>query len=166
MLLNVVPTLILMVIIKYRHRLFNDDWKALKQRKTCETIFYSFCISFMGYSLLTSISYYMLDPPTVHKTQTPIMIIYSVLFSPIFEELICRKFILNKLSKYINNKLSIMISSIVFAALHLDVTSFLGYTFLGVIWSYYYKKSNSIFVPIISHFLFNYFVILIQSVKG
>lgn len=166
MLLNVVPTLILLVIIKYRHKLFKQEWDVLKQRKTWESIFYSFCISFMGYSLLTSISYYMLDPPTVHKTQTPIMIIYSVLFSPIFEELICRKFLLNKLSKYININLSILISSFAFAALHFDVTSFLGYMFLGVIWSYYYKKSNSILVPIISHFLFNYFVILIQSVKG
>lgn len=166
MLLNVIPTLILLVIIKYRRKLFNYEWEALKQRSTWETIFYSFCISFMGYSLLTSISYYMLDLPVVNKTQTPIMIIYSVLFSPIFEELICRKFLLKKLSKYINTNLSIVISSCIFAVLHFDVIGFLGYTFLGAVWSYYYKKSNSIFVPIISHFLFNYFVILIQSIKG
>ena len=164
--LSIVPTLILMVIIKYRQKLFEDEWKVLKQRNTWEMIFYSFCISFMGYGLLTSISYYMLDPPLVHKTQTPIMIIYAVLFSPIFEELICRKLILNQLNKHTNKNTSILISAIVFSVLHFDLVSLLGYVFLGIVWGYYYKKSNSIFVPIVSHFLFNYFIILIQSVRG
>ncbi|MWV44813.1 CPBP family intramembrane metalloprotease [Paenibacillus sp. HJL G12] len=113
-----------------------------------------------------SISSHFLDPPSVHKTQTPIMIVYAVLFSPIFEELICRKLILNQLNKHTNNNISITISALVFSVLHFDLTGFLGYVFLGIVWGYYYKKSNSIFVPILSHFLFNYFIILTQSVKG
>ncbi|MNK57588.1 CAAX amino terminal protease self- immunity [compost metagenome] len=164
--LSLVPTFILIALINFNKKWLLRDLINMSDKKMFEYIFYSFCISFIGYSLLTTLSgmVFNLPPPEKHII-TPIMYIYSVLFSPIFEELICRKLIPRLFSKY-NNITKYLISSFVFSALHFNLTSFLGYMFLGIIWSHYYKKSNNIFVPIMSHFLFNYLVILIQSVKG
>ncbi|WP_370511258.1 CPBP family intramembrane glutamic endopeptidase [Paenibacillus odorifer] len=95
------------------------------------------------------------------------MYIYAVLFSPIFEELICRKLILVKINNFFNWWIAAIISSMIFSALHFSLPLFISYTFIGLVWAYYYRKSNyNIFVPILSHFLFNYAAILIQSVKG
>ncbi|WP_353049449.1 CPBP family intramembrane glutamic endopeptidase [Paenibacillus sp. ISL-20] len=95
--------------------------------------------------------------------RAPIVYIYAVFFSPIFEELICRKVIQDQLNKHMPNVISLIISALVFAALHFNLTSFMGYFFIGLVWGYYYKKTGNIFVPIFSHFLFNYFTLLIQS---
>ncbi|WP_405169602.1 CPBP family intramembrane glutamic endopeptidase [Paenibacillus sp. FSL H3-0286] len=94
------------------------------------------------------------------------MYIYAVLFSPIVEELICRKFLLIKINKYINWWLAAIISSLIFSLLHFNPVGLIGYVFIGIVWCYYYRKSNNILVPILSHFLFNYIAILIQSLKG
>ncbi|MGM1044733.1 MAG: CPBP family intramembrane glutamic endopeptidase [Bacillota bacterium] len=91
------------------------------------------------------------------------MYVYAVFFSPIFEELICRKVIQDKLNKHIQNNISLVISAVIFAALHFNLANFAGYFFIGIVWGYYYRKTNNIFVPIMSHFLFNYLALLIQS---
>lgn len=93
------------------------------------------------------------------------MYVYAVLFSPIFEELVCRKFIQDQLNKYIQNKISILITAIISAALHFNLLGLLGYIFIGLVWGWYYQKSKNIIVPIASHFLFNYIALLIQSVR-
>ena len=93
----------------------------------------------------------------------PITYIYAVFFSPIFEELICRKVIQDQLNKHIKVNYSILISGFVFAILHFNLSLFLGFMFVGVVWGHYYRKTNNIFVPIFSHFLFNYITLLIQS---
>ncbi|WP_445668099.1 lysostaphin resistance A-like protein [Paenibacillus sp. FSL H3-0333] len=94
------------------------------------------------------------------------MYIYAVLFSPAFEELICRKHLTKIINKYFNWWIAALISSLIFSSLHFNLTGFMGYAFIGMVWCYYYRKSNNILVPILSHFLFNYTAILIQSLKG
>ena len=75
----------------------------------------------------------------------------------------CRKVIQDQLDKHIKTKYSILISGFIFATLHFNLSLFVGYFFIGLVWGYYYKKTGNIFVPIFSHFLFNYFALLIQS---
>ncbi|MFI2856945.1 lysostaphin resistance A-like protein [Paenibacillus sp. JSM ZJ436] len=91
------------------------------------------------------------------------MYIYAVFFSPIFEELVCRRFLQDKLNKHIQSYVSIILVALLFATLHFNLTNFVGYFFVGIVWGYYYQKTNNIFVPIMSHFMFNYFAILAQS---
>lgn len=164
--LNVLPSIILYLIYKFGQRWINDDISKVKDPNIKESIFYSFCISFIGFNLITSIMSLFIENTESTLTQTPIMYIYAVLFSPIFEELICRKLIQNKVSKYTNIKLSILISAIIFATLHFNIIGLPGYLFIGIVWGWYYHKTNNIFVPIMSHFLFNYITLLIQSLKG
>ncbi|WP_080658637.1 CPBP family intramembrane glutamic endopeptidase [Paenibacillus polymyxa] len=120
----------------------------------------------MGFSALTKLSsLFIIQQPATHF-QTPIMYIYAIIFSPIVEELICRKYLFTKLNKKYNFWIASMLSSVLFAIPHWNLVGFLGYVFIGVIWSYYYKKTNNILVPICSHLLFNYFVILFMSLRG
>ncbi|WP_367888849.1 CPBP family intramembrane glutamic endopeptidase [Paenibacillus sophorae] len=123
----------------------------------------------MGFNIITSTTTLLFHNQTVQQAdiRTPIMYIYAVLFSPVFEELLCRKILLIKINKYFNWWISAFISSGIFSILHLNLSLFTSYLFIGLVWSYYYRKSNyNIFVPILSHFLFNYIMILIQSIKG
>lgn len=123
-------------------------------------VFESFCIAMLGFIALSALA----GPPVhIESVKTPIVYIYAVFFSPIFEELICRKVVQDQLDKHIQNNVSLVISALIFAALHFNLSAFLGYFFIGLVWGYYYKKTGNIFVPIFSHFLFNYFTLLIQS---
>lgn len=165
--LNIIPTLILATILYVRSKTFKVDLLKL-DKSAFDDIFYSFCISMIGFNILTSLSSLFITSPQTQQSdiRTPIMYIYAVLFSPIVEELICRKFLLIKIHEYINWWTAAIISSLIFSLLHFSAAGFIGYTFIGMVWCYYYRKSDNILVPILSHFLFNYLVILIQSVKG
>jgi membrane protease YdiL (CAAX protease family) len=165
-LLNVVPTLILASVLYVGNKTFKSDLLNLN-KSTADDIFYSFCISIIGFNVLTAISSTLIPNITTQSDiRTPMMYIYAVLFSPVFEELICRKILTRAINKYFNWWMAASISSLLFSLLHFNLTGFLGYAFIGLIWCYYYRKSNNILVPILSHFLFNYTAILIQSLKG
>lgn len=163
--LNVVPTLILLVVI-YRGRIkIKEEIKNLLDNNYLDDIFTSFCITFIGFNVITSmLSLVFHTEPKPHIT-TPIMYIYAVLFSPIIEELICRKYIFGWLNKYFPFAISALIGSLAFSIPHFSLVGVAGYIFIGMVWSHYYKKSNNILVPIISHFLFNYITILIMSLR-
>lgn len=165
--LNIVPTLILAIVLYARSKTFKVDLLKL-DKSAFDDIFYSFCISMIGFNILTSLSSLLITSPQTQQPdiRTPMMYIYAVLFSPIVEELICRKFILIKIHKYINWWIAAFVSSLIFSLLHFNPVGFIGYTFIGMVWCYYYRKSDNILVPILSHFLFNYLAILIQSMKG
>ncbi|KAA9007231.1 CPBP family intramembrane metalloprotease [Paenibacillus spiritus] len=122
----------------------------------------------MGFNSLAFISQYILPSDQANGiARTPIMFVYAAIFSPIVEELICRKWLLNALTKKLRWISASIISSIIFSALHLNFQLIIPYFFLGWIWSYYYHKSNyNILIPILSHAAFNYIALLVQSIKG
>ncbi|WP_431785930.1 CPBP family intramembrane glutamic endopeptidase [Paenibacillus lactis] len=124
-------------------------------------VFESFVIAVLGFHVLTALT--SSQQSGIESVTAPIVYVYAVFFSPIFEELICRKVIQDQLNKHIKTKYSIIFSGLVFATLHFNFSLFAGYFFAGLVWGYYYKKTGNIFVPIFSHFLFNYFALLIQS---
>ncbi|MGG1652249.1 lysostaphin resistance A-like protein [Paenibacillus sp. NRS-1783] len=154
-------------MMRYGRHIFKNDFEHIDTKINRESIFNSFCFSIMGFSVLSKLSSSIItEQPTTPHIQTPIMFVYAIAFSPIFEELICRKYIFTKLHNRYNFWLSAILSSIIFAIPHFSIVNFLGYVFIGVVWSWYYKKTNNILVPICSHLLFNYFVILFMSLKG
>lgn len=164
--MNIVPTLILVTILYVRSKTFKIDLLNLNS-SSINQVLYSFCISIIGFTILSRISSTFITIPIQQTvTKTPIMYIYAVLFSPVVEELLFRRFLLTKISKYLNWWVAAFISSIIFASLHFNSGGFIGYIFIGLVWCYYYRKSDNILVPIFSHFIFNYLAILSQSLKG
>jgi membrane protease YdiL (CAAX protease family) len=96
-------------------------------------------------------------PHTIYIYRT-----FSTLFiAPVFEELFFRKFLFKKLLRNYSLWTAIIVSSILFSAIHFETPRNLAPTFIGGIltcWIYY--KSKNIWYPILLHFFNNLFTAL------
>lgn len=81
--------------------------------------------------------------------------IVAVVLVPFNEEMIFRGGLFRGLLAAVPRRWAIGISSLVFAAAHLDVTSFLPLTMLGVAFALAYERTGNIRTVIIAHALFN-----------
>lgn len=73
-----------------------------------------------------------------------------VILAPIFEELIFRGMILNTLTKY-NKMFAIIVTSLLFGLLHLNITQAIPAFFMSLVLCYMYVQTDSIFVTILAH---------------
>ncbi len=78
----------------------------------------------------------------------------TIIISPISEELIFRGVFLNRLRLIVPTLFAVLISSLLFAALHSFGSIFSAFIFAICI-SILYLKTDNIFVPILAHFLNN-----------
>ena len=85
-------------------------------------------------------------------------IICSGVVGPIFEETLFRYSFINYLKKFNSTKMSIIISSIVFAICHTGITTIIYAFIIGLVNSYLYIKKKNILVPIVIHMSTNIFV--------
>lgn len=85
-------------------------------------------------------------------------IICSGIIGPIFEETLFRYSFINYLKKFNSTKMSIIISSIVFAICHTGITTIIYAFIIGLVNSYLYIKKKNILVPIVIHMSANIFV--------
>ena len=84
----------------------------------------------------------------------------TIIVSPISEELIFRGVFLNRLKLILPTTLAILVSSLLFAALHSFGSIFSAFVF-GVCVAILYLKTDNIFVAIFAHFLNNLFAEII-----
>ena len=80
-----------------------------------------------------------------------VLIISSGLIGPIYEEILFRYILLNKLKKFNNANLAIFINSLIFALIHLNPPKMIYALFLGFFLNITYHKKNNILYPIIIH---------------
>ena len=73
-----------------------------------------------------------------------------VILAPIFEELIFRGMILNTLTKY-NKMFAIIVTSLLFGLLHLNITQAIPAFFMSLVLCYMYVQTDSILVTILAH---------------
>lgn len=97
-------------------------------------------------------------------TVTPLFIIVTSIIGPILEEIIFRKILFGSLYKRFNFIIAALISSLIFAVVHMDFTHLLIYTAMGFTFAYLYIMTKRIIVPIIAHVSMNTIVVLIQIV--
>jgi uncharacterized protein len=97
---------------------------------------------------------------------TPALILVVAVIGPILEEIIFRMIIFGSLYKRYNFWVAAIISSVIFAAVHMDFEHILVYTFMGVVFAFLYVKTKRIIVPIAAHVALNSFVMLVQVVFG
>lgn len=132
----------------------------------------SFKLNYFSYILLgmsLSIIYNMIIFKLGFKfdiTSIPLTIelLCSGIIGPIFEELLFRCTLINKLSKFNNNTLCIILSSFIFAICHNNIITIIYAFIIGLFNSYFYIKKKDILIPIIIHisanvvssFLFNF----------
>jgi uncharacterized protein len=94
----------------------------------------------------------------------PLAIIVTSIIGPILEEIVFRKIIFGTLHNRFNFFISALISSVIFAAAHMEFQHILLYSAMGFTFAFLYVKTKSIFVPIFAHVAMNTLVVLVQSV--
>ncbi|GIO25034.1 CPBP family intramembrane glutamic endopeptidase [Oceanobacillus sp. J11TS1] len=92
----------------------------------------------------------------------PIFIILPAILAPILEEIIFRKIIFGSLYKKMNFFLAALISSLIFAVIHMDFTHILMYAAMGFVFAFLYVQTKRIIVPILVHAGMNSLVVLAQ----
>ncbi|MDT8862410.1 CPBP family intramembrane metalloprotease [Alkalihalobacillus sp. MEB130] len=92
----------------------------------------------------------------------PAFIIVISVIGPILEEIVFRLVIFGALYKRFNFWIAGILSSIIFAAVHMDFTHLLVYTAMGLVFAYLYVKTKRILVPIIAHVAINLFVSIVN----
>jgi membrane protease YdiL (CAAX protease family) len=94
---------------------------------------------------------------------TPILIIVTSIIGPILEEIIFRKIIFGTLYQKYNFLIAALISSLLFAVVHMELKHLLLYAAMGFTFAFLYAKTGRIFVPIFAHVTMNTFVVVMQT---
>lgn len=92
-----------------------------------------------------------------------ILILYTVILGPIYEEILFRYISLNKAKEKYSKKNAIIIITIIFALSHTNIINIIYAFLLGLILSYIYIKYNNILYPIIIHISANLMSIFISK---
>jgi membrane protease YdiL (CAAX protease family) len=88
--------------------------------------------------------------------ESPIwLFVAAAIVAPLVEEIFFRGFLFQGFRKRYGWMPALLLSSFIFAAAHLDLASLIPTFILGVILTYMYHRSNSLWPGIIFHFLIN-----------
>lgn len=94
----------------------------------------------------------------------PLFILVPALIGPILEEFVFRKILFGTFYKKWNFLVAAILSSLIFAVVHMDLMHTLIYFAMGVVFAYLYVKTKRIIVPILVHMLLNTIVVTAQLV--
>ena len=92
----------------------------------------------------------------------PIIIFAMVLFAPFLEEVVFRRIIFGGLYTKTNFWVAALVSAVVFAAVHGELQHILMYLMPGLAFAFVYYKTKRLLTPMISHFIMNSFVTVVQ----
>jgi hypothetical protein len=87
--------------------------------------------------------------------QRVLIIILAVSVAPMVEEFIFRFFLYGVLKRYFGRSVGIIVSSLLFAAVHAHLPAFAPLFVLGTCFAIAYEWSGSLLVPMTMHALFN-----------
>jgi len=92
----------------------------------------------------------------------PIMIIATVFLGPVLEEFVFRRVVFGSIVQTQSFVLAAIISSIIFALIHLDFSHIILYTISGFIFAFLYYRTRRLLTSIIAHMMLNGFVTIVQ----
>ena len=81
--------------------------------------------------------------------------ILTVIVAPLAEELFYRGFLVRGIARRWSILPAVLVSSALFAAVHLDVGSLIPFALIGAVFAFVYLRSGNLFSSVIAHFLFN-----------
>ncbi|MBQ7333836.1 MAG: CPBP family intramembrane metalloprotease [Clostridia bacterium] len=143
--------------------------KREKKKLSALELFYTFLVAeafmmagnLIGQSLNASISNIFgieINNTTADLiTEAPIWLVFIlvVILAPIVEELIFRKLMIDKLSRY-GDTVAIIVSAVAFGLFHGNFYQFFYAAFLGLLLGYVYCKSGKVKYTIIYHMIINF----------
>lgn len=171
--------LIVVFFLIYRKRFIHDFKDFMANFKTYIKKYIDYWAIAFALMVICNIAIVLLSPSSTATNQEAInamftkaplyIIISSVIFAPIVEETVFRLSIRNMFK---NDKLFILISGLVFGAVHvigsfenwIDLIYIIPYSMPGFVFAYTLVKSKNIFVPMSLHFFHNGIMMFIQSI--
>jgi membrane protease YdiL (CAAX protease family) len=84
-----------------------------------------------------------------------VLMVTVCVFAPVFEELLFRGYVYRNLRDRWGPWVGIVISSALFAAVHVDPMNFIPLFAIGACFGYAYERSGSLWVPVLIHGLWN-----------
>ncbi|MCL7748836.1 CPBP family intramembrane glutamic endopeptidase [Halalkalibacter alkaliphilus] len=163
----IIIVLLLMPEIRNRHEVRGRSSRGEAIRWSIIGVFFVFAAQYAA----ALIEMFLLGiEPGSENTETivefakafPAFILVISVIGPILEEIVFRLVIFGALYKRFNFWISGILSSLIFAAVHMDFTHLLVYTAMGLVFAYLYVKTKRILVPIIAHVAINLFVSIVN----
>jgi len=172
MMLNLLCIVVILFYMKYKQALnikiffrnaFHPNWiKDLLMIIPC--IVAAFCGSYMlFYALYPFVPKIVLEFMNFNFDSTILNYISICLLAPITEEIIFRGIVFQRLALKWNVTAGIIVSSVIFAIGHFPY-NFIGAFAYGVVLCIVYKKSGSLYVPIVFHMIVNTFSTVISRI--
>ena len=96
----------------------------------------------------------------------PLQILSIGILGPIAEELVFRALIFRRIRDYLNPKIAIVLSAVMFGAFHMNWTQALFATALGILFACLYEKYGRLWVPIIGHMANNIYATLANNLAS
>lgn len=148
------------IIILYLYK------KNYKKEPTLRKNKYIALIS-LGISLavfLNMIIFILIPPQPVETTLSPVLLLVSSgIVGPIYEEILFRYLLYNRLKQKYSIKKAITITTIIFALIHLSLVKIVYAFILGLIINISYEKNQNILAPILIHMSANSIVLLLNE---
>lgn len=161
---------LILVIYVYRRAIYSSlDLRDLAGKESLTTIFNGIRLSILAFALNYVISKFLLfTPGDLNQTnsllvQYPMMVFNVILVGPVFEELVYRRIILDALAKKVRFWPAAVISSLMFAAVHLDVQTLPVYFLLGLILCHVARKSQHLGACIAVHSVINLISVMVAT---
>lgn len=147
------------IIYKYRYR------GNVLDIKDGENVYFPYILLGIGISVIYNMFIFKLGIiNNITNIDIFINIIASIIVGPIFEEVLFRYSLINKLEIYFSRKWSIWLSASIFALCHTGIYTIIFAFIIGIVNGYLYSSKRDILIPIFVHisanmiatFLFGY----------
>lgn len=149
----------LIVAIIFIPLLINDYKKYKKQTNTKINYFYLIILGVILSLMYNVFAYYLNFALKTslfdNNSNVAVTLLSTGILGPIIEELIFRGIIYNELKSKYSNMKSILITTIFFAIIHINIIQILYALIIGFILIFVYEKYNNIKAPIILHMASN-----------
>lgn len=156
--LSITLTIINIIIIIYLIKKYNIKSKHINPL-SC----YPLILLGISLSCIFNTTLFLFDKPNKVTVPLYISIIATGFIGPILEEILFRYILFNNLNKFNSKKKSLIITTIIFAVIHLNIIKIIYAFILGLILNITYIKSNNIKVPILIHISANIMSIFLKE---
>lgn len=140
--------------------------EAPQQRKLSGKVFFTllpicFCVMYVGNILGNLLSALLSGGGAENAVldyamdTNPVKILFMVILAPIFEELLCRKMIIDRTRRY-GEKTAVVLSALVFGLLHQNLFQFFYAFALGYVFAYVYLRTGRLRYSIAFHCIINF----------
>jgi membrane protease YdiL (CAAX protease family) len=149
-----------------RKEIFSADYNLIIKGTNYKLVFNSLKYCIFAHAIVALI----FKPETLLSedliTLYAIMPINVVLFGPIIEEIVYRKIIFGSLNRKFSFAVAATASSAIFGVAHMSWKLFLAYFLVGYILCFLYKKTASLYSPVLVHACLNLIPVLFKTLKG